>query len=161
MPRALTDNGRVELRLRPEDKATLTRAASLKRPVGGKTGTTNNSRDAWFCGYTADYTAVVWIGYRDNRTLGKGRDYTGGRLSCPVWVDFMTEAEDGLPVRDFDVPYGVEFFNIDRESGVQGGSYKEAYITGTRPPSSFISPAPENNPDVPDSEAEMPLLEAL
>ena len=137
------------------------RASSLKRPVGGKTGTTNNSRDAWFCGYTADYTTVVWIGYRDNRSLGKGRDYTGGRLSCPVWVDFMTEAEDGLPVRDFDVPYGVEFFNIDRFTGVEGGSYKEAYITGSRPPAAFVSPAPENNPDVPDSEAEMPLLEAL
>ncbi len=137
------------------------RASSLKRPVGGKTGTTNNSRDAWFCGYTADYTTVVWIGYRDNRSLGKGANYTGGRLSCPVWTEFMTEAEDGLPVRDFDVPYGVEFFNIDRFTGVEGGSYKEAYIAGTRPPLSFVSPAPEKNPDVPDSEAEMPLLEAL
>ena len=138
------------------------RASSLKRPVAGKTGTTNNSRDAWFCGFTADYTTVVWIGYRDNRTLGKGRDYTGGRLACPVWVEFMTEAEEGLPVRDFDVPYGVEFFNIDRFTGVEGGSYKEAYIAGTRPPAQFVAPAPENNPEPePDSEADMSLLENL
>jgi penicillin-binding protein 1A len=137
------------------------RASSLKRPVGGKTGTTNNSRDAWFCGFTADYTTVVWIGYRDNRSLGKGRDYTGGRLSCPVWTEFMTEAEEGLPVRDFDVPYGVEFFNIDRFTGVEGGSYKEAYISGTRPPSTFAAPPSGDGAAEPDAEANMPMLEAL
>lgn len=139
------------------------RAARVNRPVGGKTGTTNNSRDAWFCGFTADYTAVVWIGYRDGRTLGTGRAYTGGRLSCPVWTEFMLEAEEGLPVRDFDVPYGVEFFNINRFTGVEGGSYKEAYMTGTRPPASFVSPepAPPADAEAPETETEMPLLEAL
>lgn len=110
------------------------RASALKRPVGGKTGTTNNSRDAWFCGFTKNYTAAVWIGYRDNRPLGRGRDYTGGRLACPIWVEFMMEAHEGLPVEDFDVPFGVDFFDINRFTGVAGGGYSEAYLAGTQPP---------------------------
>ncbi len=110
------------------------RAAVLKRPVGGKTGTSNDSRDVWFCGFTADYTCVTWVGYRDFRSLGSGRDFTGGRLACPIWVEFMLAAEEGLPVRDFEVPEGVEFHNIDRTSGVAGGSYREAYVKGFPPP---------------------------
>lgn len=114
---------------------TGTKAAVLKRPVGGKTGTSNDSVDVWFCGYTADFTCVVWVGYGgSSRSLGSTREFTGGALACPIWVDFMMAAEEGLPVRDFDVPDGIEFFNIDRKTGVLGGSYKEAYAKGTGPP---------------------------
>lgn len=113
------------------------RASKLQRPVAGKTGTTNSSRNVWFCGFTTDFTCVVWVGYRDNRPLGHGADYTGGRLACPIWVEFMQAAEEGLPVRDFDVPYGITFYDIDRMTGTLGGAYKEAYITGTAPPSSW------------------------
>lgn len=111
------------------------RTAALGRPRAGKTGTTNSSRDVWFCGFTPNFTTVVWIGYRDNRPLGQGREYTGGALASPVWTRFMAVAEEGLPVRDFDVPYGITFYNIDRLTGVQGGDYQEAYITGFPPPS--------------------------
>ncbi|MGC8737305.1 MAG: penicillin-binding protein 1A [Candidatus Hydrogenedens sp.] len=110
------------------------RASALKRPVGGKTGTTNDSRDAWFCGFTTDFTTVVWVGYKDNRSLGRGVNYTGGRLACPIWVDFMMFAEKDLPVRDFTVPSGVQFYKINRITGTLGGSYTEAYIEGTAPP---------------------------
>ncbi len=115
----------------------------LERPCGGKTGTTNSSRDVWFCGFTADFTCIVWIGYRDNRPLGKGKDYTGGRLACPVWVEFMQGAEEGLPVRDFEEPHGIDFYLIDRFSGVAGGKYEEAYVQGTAPPSEWIDLLPE------------------
>jgi len=116
------------------------RASALKRPVGGKTGTTNDSRDAWFCGFTADFTTVVWVGYKDNRSLGRGVNYTGGRLACPIWVDFMMFAEKDLPVRDFTVPSGVQFYKINRITGTLGGSYTEAYIEGTAPPTYYAVP---------------------
>jgi 1A family penicillin-binding protein len=109
-------------------------SAPLERPRAGKTGTTNDARDAWFCGFTPDYTAVVWIGYRDNRSLGRGNNYTGGRQACPVWTDFMIHAHENLPVREFPVPEGVEFFSVNLDSGLAGGSFREAFIEGTRPP---------------------------
>lgn len=120
------------------------RTSRLERPRGGKTGTTNSSRNVWFCGFTADFTCVVWIGYRDNRPLGRGADYTGGRLACPAWTDFMIEAHEGLPVRDFDVPPGVTFYDIDRIRGTRGGNYKEAYVDGTAPPADWGYSKPVN-----------------
>ena len=114
---------------------TGTRTAPLApRPRAGKTGTTNDARDVWFAGYTADYTCVVWIGYRDNRSLGSGSNYTGGRMACPVWTDFMLAAHENLPIRDFETPPGVEFHSVDRNSGVRGGGFREAFIEGTEPP---------------------------
>lgn len=110
------------------------RTVRLGRPRAGKTGTTNDSRDAWFCGFTPQFTCVVWIGYDNNDALGKGTNYTGGALASPVWTDFMIAAHEGLPVKDFKVPAGVEFYNIDRATGVLGGDYREAYIRGAKPP---------------------------
>ncbi len=113
------------------------RTADFDRPRAGKTGTTNDHRDAWFCGYTPQYTTVVWIGYKDNRSLGRGLDYTGGRLASPIWTEFMIRAHENLPVEDFEVPDGVEFFNINKETGLANGSFREAFIEGTRPPRSM------------------------
>lgn len=110
------------------------RSKDLDRPRAGKTGTTNESRNVWFCGFTPQFTAVVWMGYADNRPLGRGRDYTGGRLACPIWTDFMVRVHKGLPVRDFTVPEGVVFHNVEFETGLAGGEFKEAFIAGTEPP---------------------------
>lgn len=110
------------------------------RPRAGKTGTTNESRNAWFCGFTTNYTCVVWIGYRDNRSLGHGKEYTGGRLANPIWTDFMIVAEDDLPVRDFEMPDGVTFCQVDRSTGLAGGSFKEAFLKGSGPPTVMASP---------------------
>lgn len=109
------------------------RTEPLKRPRAGKTGTSNNSRNVWFCGFTPQYTCILWMGYDDNRPLGKGNDYTGGAMASPVWTEFMIEAHEGLPVEDFQVPAGVEFYPIDRATGLAGGDYTEAYIRGTEP----------------------------
>ncbi|HNZ48580.1 MAG TPA: PBP1A family penicillin-binding protein [Candidatus Hydrogenedentes bacterium] len=142
---------------------TAWRAHVLNRPCGGKTGTTNDSRDAWFCGFTPEFTAVVWVGYRDNRSLGHGADYTGGRLACPIWVSFMEQVHEGLGVEDFKVPPGIEFFDIDRKSGTRGGKYKEAYVQGTAPPLYTPPPPPAEDQGIMPEEAEedIPLLLAL
>lgn len=110
------------------------RSRDLDRPRAGKTGTTNDNRDVWFCGFTPQYTCVVWLGYKDNRSLGRGSNYTGGRQACPVWTEFMVRAHKDLPVKDFDVPEGVVFYDVDKKSGLAGGSFREAFVEGTRPP---------------------------
>jgi penicillin-binding protein 1A len=110
------------------------RSRPLARPRAGKTGTTNESKDVWFCGFTPDFTGIVWVGYRNPESLGRGSPYTGGSIACPIWTDFMMPVHDGLPIREFDVPEGVQFYNIDRETGLAGGSFREAFLTGTKPP---------------------------
>ncbi|MDP2005923.1 MAG: penicillin-binding protein 1A [Rubrivivax sp.] len=80
--------------------------ATLKRPdLFGKTGTTNDSMDAWFAGYQATLTAVVWIGYDNPRKLGDRE--TGGGLALPVWIDYMQHALRGVPVQQPEPPEGV------------------------------------------------------
>ena len=133
----------------------------INRPRGGKTGTTNDSRDAWFAGFTPEFTCVVWLGYADNRPLGEGRDrdgltFTGGHQAAPVWIEFIQAACDGLPVRDFDVPENIEFVEIDRRTGYRGGKYKEAYIKGNGPPS-YAAPKPETEAEAVVPEEVAPL----
>lgn len=80
--------------------------ATLKRPdVYGKTGTTNDSMDAWFAGYQPTLTAITWIGYDTPRKLGDRE--TGGGLSLPVWISFMETALKGVPVAEPSAPEGV------------------------------------------------------
>jgi penicillin-binding protein 1A len=80
--------------------------ATLKRPdVYGKTGTTNDSMDAWFAGYQPQLAAVVWIGYDSPRKLGDRE--TGGGLSLPVWINFMETALRGIPVSEQVLPQGL------------------------------------------------------
>ncbi|MDO9094297.1 MAG: penicillin-binding protein 1A [Rubrivivax sp.] len=80
--------------------------ATLKRPdLYGKTGTTNDSMDAWFAGYHPTLTAVVWIGYDTPRKLGDRE--TGGGLALPVWIEFMQHALRGVPVQQPEPPEGV------------------------------------------------------
>ncbi len=134
------------------------RSRALDRPRAGKTGTTNESRNVWFCGFTPDYTCVVWLGYDDNRPLGKGVNYTGGRLACPIWTQFMIRAHEGLPKRHFVEPDGIVWYNIDRETGVQGGNYPEAYLAeGPPPPTEWYG---DLYPDT-DGELDANLLEDL
>lgn len=118
------------------------RTAPLERPRAGKTGTTNDHLDAWFCGYTPDYTAVVWMGYRMPKPLGSGVNYTGGRLGAPIWTEFMIKAHEGLPVHEFEPPASVTFYNVDRGSGIAGGSFPEAFIRGKKPPAGRPTPPP-------------------
>jgi penicillin-binding protein 1A len=82
--------------------------ATLKRPdLYGKTGTTNDSMDAWFVGFQPSIVAATWIGYDTPRKLGSGE--TGGGLSLPVWISFMETALKGVPVAELVAPEGVVY----------------------------------------------------
>ncbi|MEX2206098.1 MAG: PBP1A family penicillin-binding protein [Myxococcota bacterium] len=92
------------------------RAKGLGRPVAGKTGTTNDLRDAWFVGYTPEIAAGVWIGFDNARNLGMNE--TGGRTSAPIFVDYLKHALRDQPTQDFAVPEGVVFARVDRATGL-------------------------------------------
>lgn len=122
----------------------------IKRPdIGGKTGTTNSSKDAWFSGYGPDIATSVWIGFDDaRRTLGRSTlsgaipdqisGYEGGAKSAqPAWDDFMQIALQGVPVQSLTPPPGITTVTIDRTSGKlshgDANSRPEYFISGTEP----------------------------
>ncbi|MEE8424567.1 MAG: transglycosylase domain-containing protein, partial [Elusimicrobiota bacterium] len=91
------------------------RAKVLKRPLAGKTGTTNDNKDLWFIGFTPDLIAVAWMGYDDATSLGRG--ISSSRIVVPWWVDIMKRVTAGYPPRDFPVPDGIVFHRVDAETG--------------------------------------------
>lgn len=119
-----------------------------RRDIGGKTGTTNSSKDAWFSGYGPGVVTSVWIGFDDHRrNLGRTSasgaikdqisGYEGGAKSAqPAWDDFMKVALDGVPEEPLTPPPGIVTVNIDRSTGqlANGGNSREEYfIEGTQP----------------------------
>ena len=114
-------------------------APRLRRPAAGKTGTSNAMRDAWFVGFTPDLLAAVWVGFDDQRKLGQGE--AGARTALPIWIDFMTKALAGRPVRDFAQPPGVVVQRIDKATGMLPApgremgpdSMDEVFLEGTAP----------------------------
>jgi penicillin-binding protein 1A len=114
-------------------------ARKLNRPLAGKTGTSNDNRDAWFIGYTPDLVAGAWMGYDDFSTLGR-KDWTGGTTVLPWWTEIMGDALKDMPKRDFPVPPGIVFANIDATTGMLYGpecskknKLLEAFAAGTEP----------------------------
>ena len=85
------------------DMGTARRARSLNRPIGGKTGTTNESTDSWFVGFTPQITAGVWSGYDEKKSLGE--KVYGSTLALPIWIDFMEEIHRDLPAEEFDFSF--------------------------------------------------------
>jgi penicillin-binding protein 1A len=92
---------RLELSMLREviNSGTGTRAQALKRPLAGKTGTTNDFADGWFIGFSPSLTCGVWVGYDDHRELGPKEE--GARVALPIWMEFMGEALKDQPVEDF------------------------------------------------------------
>ncbi|GHT17364.1 penicillin-binding protein [Endomicrobiia bacterium] len=112
-------------------------AKNLGRPCAGKTGTTNDSSDAWFIGYTPQLAAGVWVGY-DDHSISLGEKVTGGIIACPIWTQFMKEALDGELVLDFMQPENIEWALIDPLTGLlalskTSGASLEAFVKGTVP----------------------------
>jgi penicillin-binding protein 1A len=137
-------------------RGTAVQASSLGRPIGGKTGTTNDFRSAWFVGFSPQIVVGVFVGFDDNRSLGKGE--TGAVAALPVFIEFMQEALKGLPVMDFKAPPGVKFANI--------GPNREAFRPGTEPaarvlPASYAtSPVATGPASPPTGPADVPLRPA-
>lgn len=114
---------------------TGTRARSIGRPVAAKTGTTNDTRDAWFIGATPSLIAGVWVGFDQERTLGEQE--VGGRAATPIWVYFMEKALQNTPVESFPVPQGIVFMKVNAQTGKPAGilekGINEAFLDGATP----------------------------
>jgi penicillin-binding protein 1A len=128
------------------ESGTATEARKLGRASAGKTGTTNDSKDAWFVGFTPELLTSVWIGYDADRALGS---YTGGRAATPIWTAFMKRALDGLPEREFEKPENVELVKIDTATGLKAipgrASRTEVFVAGTEPKN--FAPRPTATPE--------------
>lgn len=121
-------------------------ARDLKRhDISGKTGTTNESRDAWFSGYTPDIVATSWIGF-DNHQRGLGRAEFGGGAAQPIWIDFMKVALKNIPEHKMPVPEGIMTVKIDSETGLlaTGGGTDEYFKEGTEP-TRYATPTSDGN----------------
>jgi penicillin-binding protein 1A len=121
-------------------RGTATVVKSVGKPLAGKTGTTNDYRDAWFVGFSPDLAVGVFVGYDQPRNLG--RSSTGGQLAAPIFTEFMTMALADKPAIPFRVPPGLNFIPIDRKTGLNarhGGPnvILEAFKPGTGPPDSY------------------------
>jgi len=122
------------------DRGTAYEAHSLPPPLAGKTGTTNSYTDAWFLGFSPEYTIAVWTGYDDpSRSLGGGA--TGAEVALPIWIDIVKQL-DALKLRtprpEFDIPPGIIMAPMDLKSGRRGIGpcervINEAFIAGQEP----------------------------
>jgi penicillin-binding protein 1A len=100
---------------------TATRALDLKRKdLAGKTGTTNENIDAWFCGFNAAEVGIAWIGYDQPRSLGTNE--TGGVAALPIWISYMQRALKGVPEQTLEAPTGVVSMRINPDTGLRDDS---------------------------------------
>ena len=104
--------------------------------LAGKTGTTNDQGDAWFMGFSPDVTTGVWVGYDSVKRLGWGE--TGAKAALPIWRDYMRAALAKRALRDFEVPEGIVFERIDRETGLLADAtstdaYFQPFLENTAP----------------------------
>jgi penicillin-binding protein 1A len=118
------------------ERGTGVRARAIDKPLAGKTGTTDDSRDAWFVGFTPDLVVGVFVGFDQPRSLG--RDEQGASAALPIFVQFMEAALEDQPATPFRVPPGVRLVRVDAETGRLPGpntqvAILEAFMPGTEP----------------------------
>ena len=142
---------------------TAVRAMELGRnDVAGKTGTTNDYKDAWFNGYVPSLTAVAWIGFDSSKSLGKGE--TGGKAALPMWIHFMREALKDVPEQTFPLPSGLTIARMDPSTGMLAlpgspNAVFEVFPSG-RVPRYYAAPrvsAPPPSESIADEEQPRPL----
>lgn len=119
-------------------RGTGTALREVGKPIAGKTGTTNDEKDAWFIGYTPDLVVGVYLGYDKPKPMGKGS--TGGGLAAPIVRDFMKVALEDKAAVPFRVPAGIRLIRVNRQTGLRAsaeeGGILEAFKPGTAPPES-------------------------
>lgn len=133
-------------------RGTATKAMALGRyDLAGKTGTTNNSIDAWFAGYNGKQVGVAWIGFDKPRSLGARE--TGGGVALPIWIKYMATVLKGTPNTELFVPNGIDALMVDQSTGMLTDSEQNAipeYFYAEYPPPEVIVPLPpllnEENP---------------
>ena len=117
-----------------EGTAASARGAGFALDAAGKTGTTNDLRDAWFAGFTPELLTVVWVGFDDNQPVG----LSGSQAALPIWTQFMKGALAGRASVPFDVPEGITFAAIDPLTGKLATpacpkTFTESFLAGTEP----------------------------
>jgi penicillin-binding protein 1B len=110
------------------------RSAGFSPDAAGKSGTTNDLRDAWFVGFTPELLTVVWVGFDNNQPVG----LSGSQAALPIWTDFMKAATAGRGSHEFSVPDGITFVEIDRDTGKLASPscprrFTESFLVGTEP----------------------------
>jgi 1A family penicillin-binding protein len=97
----------------------VVRRMGFSHPAAGKTGTTNDFKDAWFNGFTKDFSVSVWVGYDNNESMvdRNGKGLTGGRAAAPIWVFFLQKVLEGKNIVKFPVPAGIKFETVDTQTG--------------------------------------------
>ncbi len=116
-------------------RGTAARARALKRnDIAGKTGTTSNAVDAWFCGYQKDLVAVAWMGFDEPRSMGNRE--TGGQAALPIWINYMATALKSIPVAKTLPPKGIVIAKINPETGMRDifGTFNEYFFQEQLPP---------------------------
>jgi penicillin-binding protein 1A len=122
---------------------TATALRDVGKPLAGKTGTTNDARDAWFIGFSPDIVVGVYLGYDKPRSLGRGNAGTGGHLAAPIARDFLKLALADKPAVPFKVPAGIKLIRVDAKTGMRAGpsdtgrTILEAFKPGTAPPENY------------------------
>ena len=137
------------------ERGTGTAVKAVGKPIAGKTGTTNDWRDAWFVGFTPDLAAGVYIGYDDPDSLGD--DETGGHIAAPVFRDFMIAALKDTPATAFRTPPGMRLYRVSAATGLPVGSKESAIYEAYKP---GTGPGQNHNPGLrsePSGEEEMPV----
>lgn len=126
-------------------------AQSIKRSdIGGKTGTTNSAKVAWYAGFGANLVTTIYVGFDDNkRVLGRGE--AGAKTAMPAWVAYMKAALSDVPERQLDLPPNIVEKTIDSNSGLlsEGGGRKEYFIVGTEPKRTYSAEMKERGYYVP------------
>jgi len=131
------------------ESGTGRRVRAIGRPVAGKTGTTNDVKDAWFIGFTPSLIAGVWVGFDQERSLGKQE--VGGRAAAPIWLYCMSKILARKPVEQFPVPEGIVFVKVNPRTGQpssDGRAIYECFLEGTTPPGVSVFYPSEGNFDV-------------
>ncbi|HJZ21486.1 MAG TPA: penicillin-binding transpeptidase domain-containing protein, partial [Bradyrhizobium sp.] len=125
-------------------RGTAIAVKEVGKPIAGKTGTTNEAKDAWFIGFSPDIAVAIYMGYDKPRSLGRGNAATGGHLAAPIARDFLKLALADKPAVPFRIPAGIKLIRVDQMTGMRAGpgdtggnTILEAFKPGTAPPDNY------------------------